>query len=244
MTPQEPSCRPPPTVTVPAPAGRRRSASSWACSCSPAAGAAGEDRTASGTGPTAPTGAPAPAPADAGTQPAGGSGAPAVPLHGTTPAEVAAASITVPPVSLSLPDLDITVPVDPVGVRPDGQMEIPPLAERAGWYRYGSSPGDADGTAVIAAHVDSVASAGLGPFADLPDAEVGDAVDVTLADGSVRRYAVTTVERVAKPEIAWSDVFVRDGGPRLVLVTCGGTFRRDVGSYTDNVIVTAQPVGA
>jgi sortase (surface protein transpeptidase) len=184
----------------------------------------------------------APSPAPTGTPPPAAP-VPDVPLHGTTLADVAAAA-AVPPVSLAVPALDLTVPVDPVGVETDGQMEIPPLAERAGWYRYGASPGDADGTAVIAAHVDSVASAGLGPFARLPDAAVGDAVEVTLADGSVRRYAVTAVERLAKPTVAWPDVFVRDGGARLVLVTCGGTFQRDVGRYTDNVLVTAEPVGA
>lgn len=167
---------------------------------------------------------------------------PDVPQQGTSLADVVAGS-SVPPVSLAVPALGITVPVDPVGVQPDGQMEIPPLVERAGWYRFGSSPGDPDGTAVIAAHVDSVASAGLGPFARLPDAEVGDVVEVTLADGSTRRYAVTAVDRLAKPEVAWSDVFVRDGLPRLVLVTCGGRFQRDVGHYSDNVLVTAEPVG-
>ena len=49
---------------------------------------------------------------------------------------------------------------------------------------------------------------------------------------------------VPKPDVPWSDVFVRDGSPRLVLVTCGGSFRRDVRSYTDNIIVTADPIGA
>ena len=167
---------------------------------------------------------------------------PDVPVRGTSLDDVAAQG-AVPPVAVAVPALGITVPVDPVGVQADGQMEIPPLAERAGWYRFGSAPGEPAGTAVIAAHVDSVASAGLGPFARLPDAAVGDLVDVTLADGSTRRYAVTAVERQAKPEIDWSAVFVRDGRPRLVLVTCGGTFLRDVGRYTDNVVVTAEPVG-
>ncbi|MGW6128427.1 class F sortase [Cellulomonas sp. NPDC055163] len=148
------------------------------------------------------------------------------------------------PVDLVIPDRAIQVPVDPVGVAEDGQMEIPPLAERAGWYRFGSSPGDPAGTAVVAAHVDSVASAGLGPFARLGDVEPGDAVDVTLDDGTVVRYAVVDVVRVPKVEAVWDEVFVRDGPPRLVLVTCGGVFQRDVGHYTDNVIVTAEPVGA
>jgi hypothetical protein len=68
-------------------------------------------------------------------------------------------------------------------------------------------------------------------------------VEVTLADGSTHRFAVTDVRRTAKTDIAWPEVFVRDGAPRLALITCGGVFQRDVGRYTDNVIVMAEPVG-
>ncbi|WNB85833.1 class F sortase [Cellulomonas sp. ATA003] len=197
--------------------------------------------------PSAPTGAPTGTAVDPKPEPTrdASSGTVAdVPVRSAALDAAATVPTAVTPVALTIPELDITLPVDPVGVAGDGQMEIPPLAERGGWYRFGASPADAAGTAVIAAHVDSVASAGLGPFARLPDAEVGDVVDVTLADGGVRRYAVTAVTRQAKPEVAWGDVFARDGAHRLVLVTCGGTFQRDVGHYTDNVIVTAEPVGA
>ncbi|KGM14744.1 hypothetical protein N867_16490, partial [Actinotalea fermentans ATCC 43279 = JCM 9966 = DSM 3133] len=178
---------------------------------------------------TAPTPAPAP-PADV----------PDVPVSAATlpPAEQ-----VVPPTGLAIDALGIALPVEPVGVQPDGQMEIPPQAEVAGWYRFGAAPGDPDGTVVIAAHVDSVASAGLGPFAKLGDLAVGDAVSVTRADGAVVTYAVTGRSSVAKPEVAWGDVFLRDGGPRLVLVTCGGVWHQDRRSYSDNVIVTAEPIG-
>ncbi len=209
----------------------------------PAPGTASDADTGAPAATTAPAPSPSPAPEPPATPAPDAAALPDVPVRSAGLADVAATA-AVPPVQVSLPALEITVPVDPVGVQPDGQMEIPPLAERAGWYRFGSSPAEPDGTAVIAAHVDSVASAGLGPFARLRDAAVGDVVDVALADGSQRQYAVVAVDRRAKPEIAWSDVFVRDGRPRLVLVTCGGTFQRDVGHYTDNVIVTAEPVGA
>lgn len=160
-------------------------------------------------------------------------------------ADLAATSAdpVIAPVSLSIPAQSIAIPVDAVGVQADGQMEIPPLAERGGWYRFGASPGQETGTAVIAAHVDSIASAGLGPFARLENLAPGDAVEVTLADGTRRSFAVRTVDRVAKVDVRWQDVFVRDGDPRLVLITCGGVFQPAVGHYADNVIVTADPVG-
>lgn len=148
----------------------------------------------------------------------------------------------VPPTGLTIDALGISVPVESVGVQPDGQMEIPPAAEVAGWYRFGAAPGDAEGTVVIAAHVDSVASAGLGPFARLGDLAVGDAVRVTTADGGTATYAVTGRSSVKKPEVPWGQVFTRDGGHRLVLVTCGGVWHEDRRSYSDNVIVTAEPI--
>lgn len=157
--------------------------------------------------------------------------------------EFLAVAAELPPVRLTVPALGLDLPVDPVGVQADGQMEVLPLAERGGWYRFGSTPGGGFGTAVIAAHVDSVASAGLGPFARLKDVAVGDVVVVTSQDGSTSQFAVRSVVRVAKTEVVWTDLFTREGPNRLVLVTCGGSFQREVGRYLDNVIVTADPVG-
>ena len=76
--------------------------------------------------------------------------------------------------------------VDPVGVRDDGEMEIPEDADRAGWYRFGPAPADPAGATVVAAHVDSVQT-GIGQFARLRDVAVGAAVTVTTADGGAAR---------------------------------------------------------
>lgn len=166
----------------------------------------------------------------------------AVPDVPVAAATLPPATPVVPPAGLAIDALGIALPVESVGVQPDGQMEIPPAAEVAGWYRFGAAPGDEEGTVVIAAHVDSVASAGLGPFARLGDLAVGDAVRVTRTDGSSVTYAVTGRSSVAKPQVSWGEVFTRDGGHRLVLVTCGGVWHEDRRSYSDNVIVTAEPV--
>ena len=110
------------------------------------------------------------------------------------------------------------------------------------WRRFGATAGDDAGTVVVAAHVDSVASAGLGPFAELRNLAAGDVVTVTRADGARVTYAVTSVVSTAKPEVTWGEVFVRDGPHRLVLVTCGGVWHDDRQSYSDNVVVTAEPI--
>lgn len=167
---------------------------------------------------------------------------PPVPDVPVQQATVAPAAPVVPPAAVAIDALGIALPVEPVGVRDDGQMEIPPAAEVAGWYRFGATAGDDAGTVVVAAHVDSVASAGLGPFAELRNLAAGDVVTVTRADGARVTYAVTSVVSTAKPEVTWGDVFVRDGPHRLVLVTCGGVWHDDRQSYSDNVVVTAEPI--
>lgn len=143
-----------------------------------------------------------------------------------------------PPVRVVVPALGADVPVDPVGVEPDGQMEIPPDAARAGWYRYGPSVGAEEGATVVAAHSGSDITA-LGPLRDLIDLAPGDVVEVSREDGETLRYAVESSMLIPKTTIDLSEHFRREGEHRLVLITCDGVWQDDVQSYTDNTVVTA-----
>lgn len=145
------------------------------------------------------------------------------------------------PVNVSVPSLDITMSVTDVGVDDANLMEIPEDVDVAGWYRYGPGPDSDEGTTVIAAHVD-FPNQGVGPFSRLRDAQVGSDVTITDADGVVHTYRVTGVERIPKAEVPLEQVFAKDGPQLLKLVTCGGSFDRNAGSYSDNYIVTAEKV--
>lgn len=146
-----------------------------------------------------------------------------------------------PPVRLVYEALGIDMPVVPVGVADDGQMEVRPDALEAGWYRFGPTVGAEEGTAVVAAHAGSYVTP-RGPFYDLKDARPGDQVRVARADGAVLTYEVTSVEKVGKNVIDLEQYFRRDGAPRLVLFTCGGRWDEARQSYDDNVVVSAEPV--
>lgn len=160
---------------------------------------------------------------------------------GTTDARLAAVTRapTNPPVALSIDSIGATTTVAPVGVDERGDVAVPPDASNAGWYRFGAVPG-AEGSAVVVAHVDY--DGRPGPFFRLAAVEPGDVVTVTLADGSVSRFAVTQTAQYRKDELPTAELFRTDGPPRLVLITCGGDFRRAERSYTDNVVVVAEPV--
>jgi LPXTG-site transpeptidase (sortase) family protein len=135
-------------------------------------------------------------------------------------------------------DVDIDLPVVPVGVDEAGSMRLPETVREVAWYEYSARPGGRSGTTVLAAHVDTLAD-GLGPFARLRELDEGDALAVEV-EGRTRRYVVTGVEKVAKSEVPLDQVFRRDGGHELKVITCGGTFSRRTG-YRDNLIVTAVP---
>ena len=168
--------------------------------------------------------------------------APAVPDVPLQDAGLAAQPAPAPaPTRVVVPDLGLDMPVDPVGVAEDGSMEIPDDADRAGWYRFGPAPADPVGATVLAAHVDSWTT-GIGPFSRLRDVTPGARVEVTTADGVVHVYVVREVTQVPKQDAPVEQWFDRDGASRLVLVTCGGAFDREVGHYADNVAVTADPV--
>jgi hypothetical protein len=163
------------------------------------------------------------------------SGLPQPTVRDATPAVEAAAA----PRRLAAPRLGVDAPVDPVGVRADGQMALPEDVERVGWYRFGPAPGAA-GSAVIAGHVDD-REQGLGALAPLREAVVGDELLVTDDAGTTTRWRLVSREVISKQALPLERLFRRDGPARLTLITCGGPFLPEYGSYRDNVVVVAEP---
>lgn len=145
------------------------------------------------------------------------------------------------PVAVRLPSLGVDLDVVPVGVRDDGQMDVPLLVSEAGWYRYGPAPGAEAGNAVLAAHVDS--DRGPAPMAVLLDVEVGTEVEVETASGATLRYRIDEVEQLGKETLPLDEIFARDGDHRLRLVTCAGDWDPVAQAYEDNVIATASLIG-
>lgn len=168
----------------------------------------------------------------------------APPLAGTaapsTPRGAAAVAPTVvaAPVALSLPNA-ADLPILPVSVLVSGALQLPARPTVLGWYAAGAIPGGEAGTAVIAGHVDS-AVFGAGPLTRLIDLRVDDELQVTDEMGANHRFSV--VSRTSYPKsVLPSEIFRRDGPPRLAVVTCGGTFDSTRRNYTNNVVVLAVP---
>ena len=145
------------------------------------------------------------------------------------------------PVGVAIDELGVRAPVDPVGIYEDGSVEIPEDVSRVGWYRFGSDPAQGEGSTVIVGHRDGF-DQGAGAFYSIAGLDIGDAIEVELADGSLREYEVVAREVVAKDLLPTSDLFAENGPERLTLISCIGYFDRDGDGYRENVVVTAVPV--
>ena len=141
------------------------------------------------------------------------------------------------PATLDLRALDVAgAPVVPVGVEPDGDMEIPGVTE-VGWYRHGPLPGDG-GSAVRPPMSPTTASMG------------SSATSMTWSRATKWSSDSSTAPCGVSPWRRWPATPSRScptscspaaGHARLVLITCGGTFDTATGRYEDNVVAYARP---
>jgi len=144
------------------------------------------------------------------------------------------------PVRIRIASLGVDAPVTASGIDVrNGVLGIPADIHRTGWWRDGAAPGDGNGAVLVAGHVDSAAG-GVGAFFSLRNAAAGASVEVVAASGRTFAYRVESVRTYPKSALPPS-VFDATGRPRLVLVTCGGTFDPAAGHYPDDVVLTAVP---
>ena len=146
------------------------------------------------------------------------------------------------PISLAIPAIGVRSPLSlHLGQTAQRTIEVPapgPHYDEAGWYKYSPTPG-ALGPAVIVGHVDS-AENGPSVFFKLGALRPRDKVRITRADGSVAVFAVNSVRSFDKSAFPTKLVYGNTDHAALRLITCGGAFDRDTGSYQSNTVVLAS----
>lgn len=140
------------------------------------------------------------------------------------------------PVTIDIPRLEVSAPVDELGLQENGEMAVPEDFSRTGWYNGLEAPGEV-GTAVIVGHLDSYT--GPAVFFRATELVAGDEILVTRADESVVRFVVERAEQYDKNKFPTIAVYAPTDRPTLRLITCGGDFDKKSRNYTDNVVVYA-----
>ena len=160
---------------------------------------------------------------------------------GAEPAQpaVAGTMAAAAPVRLQIPSIGMDSELMDLGLQPDGTLEVPPSGFPAGWYTGAPTPGEL-GPAIIAGHVDWGGQPGV--FFDLRELSADDEIVITRQDGTTARFRVTSVERFAKDAFPTQAVYGDLDHAGLRLITCGGSFDRQMRSYVDNLVVFAELV--
>jgi sortase (surface protein transpeptidase) len=135
---------------------------------------------------------------------------------------------------LRIPSIGVSVSLGTLGENSDGTVQVPSTSQQAGWFDLGPTPGQV-GSAVILGHVDSYQ--GPGVFFNLRTLARGDQIDVGLVDGTAAQFTVNAVVSYSKEQFPAQQVYGSYGVSALQLVTCGGVFDHQTGSYLSNIVV-------
>ncbi len=139
------------------------------------------------------------------------------------------------PVRLRIPKINVDAAIESVGLRPNGDMDVPKSPANAAWYNKGPRPGE-KGSAVIDGHFgykDNIPAV----FDNLSKLQKGDKLFIEDAQGGANTFVVQA-SRNYDPNANAKDVFfASDGGTHLNLITCEGVWNATDKSYSNRLVV-------
>lgn len=138
------------------------------------------------------------------------------------------------PVRVRIAKVSINSATMPVGKKADGTMQVPGRGDITGWYTLAPTPGEL-GPAIIVGHLDQ--PGGPAVFWRLRELVPGDVIEIDRADGKTVRFNVDKVEQFEQKNFPTQSVYGNIDHAGIRLITCGGTFDREVRQYTHNTVV-------
>lgn len=140
------------------------------------------------------------------------------------------------PVELMIPAIGVDAHIQYLGITPKGEMAVPDNIIDVGWFKLGPRPGD-KGSAVIAGHFNGESNK-AGVFTNLYKLEVGDRLSIKDDSGASITFVVRG-KRAYNSGYA-DDVFSRNDGTYLNLITCDGLWDEVKKSYRQRLVVFAD----
>lgn len=142
--------------------------------------------------------------------------------------------------ALAIPRFGVDAPIIELGTDPNGIMESPDGAWEVAWYRFSARPGFGS-NAVFSGHVDYI-DVGPAVFWNLKDLVPDDVIEVHLEDGTVYRYAVSSMEAIDAQGAPIGEIVADTPKEIITLITCGGTFDPTIAQYDQRLIVRADRI--
>lgn len=141
------------------------------------------------------------------------------------------------PKTIEIPSIDVDAPVKHLGLKDNGEMEVPESLHETSWYEPGYEVG-APGNAVIAGHVDDTVNTGV--FSELHKLEPGDDIIVQGEDGSKLTFTVYDKELFDADEAPVDKIFGYTHNSLLNLITCEGPYDYDVGGTPNRWVIYTE----
>lgn len=140
---------------------------------------------------------------------------------------------------LNIPAIHLETVVEPVGVLPNGQMDVPKAFDRVGILAPWTKPG-MRGSAVIAGHFDHYT--GPAVFYHLRKLQPGDHVLVRDESGKTLTFEVTKVESFPADQAPIEQIFGDSDQSQLNLITCAGRFNKKKQEHAKRLVVFSELV--
>ncbi|MEV0095053.1 class F sortase [Streptomyces sp. NPDC050738] len=143
------------------------------------------------------------------------------------------------PTRVRIPSIGVDAPLTALTLDADRQLSAPEESDAnlAGWFRDGTPPG-ADGTAIIAGHVDN--DRGPAVFYNLGALKSGNRIEVDRQDGRTAVFTIDTVEAFSADDFPSRKVYGPGVGAELRVITCGAGFDKAKHRYRGNVVAFAH----
>lgn len=146
------------------------------------------------------------------------------------------------PRKITIPKLNVSARVKPLGVNKNNQLLAPANIYDAGWYNASAKPGVDAGAVLVDGHVHGPTKPGV--FYSLKKLIPGDMIEIERGDGRVVKYRVEKTQKVSADQVDMGSLMtsVKPGIQGLNLITCGGKVDAKTGHYEDRDMVFAVQV--
>lgn len=141
------------------------------------------------------------------------------------------------PERIEIPSIDVDAPVKHLGLKENGEMEVPDSLHETSWYEPGYKVG-APGNSVIAGHVDDTVNPGV--FKQLHTLEPGDEIIVYGQDGTTLTFTVYNKELFDVDEAPVDKIFGYSHNSLLNLITCEGPYNYDAGGTPNRWVIYTE----
>lgn len=144
------------------------------------------------------------------------------------------------PSRLVIPSINVDAKITYVGLDSNGAVGAPDGPYDTAWYKLGPRPG-VKGSAVITGHYGPWRTGENSVFDDLHKLKKGDQIYVRDDKGSLISFAVKEIRTYDLNESV-PEVFIKNDGIYLNLITCSGEWIQDQKTYTQRLVVFTQAI--